>query len=623
MKKKAAHTRLYLTLVFRVTPLAVAVLLAIGYLVVTRTTESVSARVQVHHAAQHRHAELLWKRQFDTLQDSVRALAANDLVVSALVDPASRARYLPIFFRSLRIPGPGRARISLLDDKGRAIISNQETVAPFSREPFWHQVGDGREHFELTSERMLFATPVVYQGSTAGAVIVAYPAAQYPVIFNIEAGTDAVVVTGRHGNKLFSTPPGAEQGETDFLWQQAAQSGTAGVSIATGMIRENVMGPVDSLANFLMIASCLNILALLASLSLTAHVITRPVINLTESIGTITRSGELDRRVEETGPRELREISRVFNRLIARLQETMISRKELQAKVSERTREIEQMHGQMVIQEKMASVGQLAAGIAHELNNPINFVRTNFATLTENFVDLAQVLEGYRRLFGPGQGEGVDRPGLEVVHRDEKQLNIDYLLEDIPALFSESEHGFERIARIIQSMRDFSRVDQTGDLTYFNLNKGIKDTLVIAKNIYKYNAEVTTDLGPLPEIPCLPEQLNQVFLNLIVNSAQAIESLPGETRGRIAIRTWQDERHVCCEFADNGAGIPEAIRSRIFEPFFTTKEPGQGTGLGLSISYDIVVHKHRGKFTVDCPDTGGTVFTLRIPADLASTEAKP
>jgi signal transduction histidine kinase len=165
-------------------------------------------------------------------------------------------------------------------------------------------------------------------------------------------------------------------------------------------------------------------------------------------------------------------------------------------------------------------------------------------------------------------------------------------------------------------MRDFSHVDRTGEFTKFNINTGIEDTLVIARNEYKYIADVTTDLGDLPEIRCLPEQLNQVFLNLIVNSAQAIKSLSRPERGQITIRTWQDETDVFCEIADNGPGVPADIRNRIFEPFFTTKPPGQGTGLGLSICYGIIVEKHQGALSVHCPESGGTIFSIRISKNL-------
>ena len=156
----------------------------------------------------------------------------------------------------------------------------------------------------------------------------------------------------------------------------------------------------------------------------------------------------------------------------------------------------------------------------------------------------------------------------------------------------------------------------------FNINNGIEDTLVISRNEYRYLADVQTDFGNIPDIACMPEQLNQVFLNLIVNSAQSMAGSveDGDITGLINIKTWAEDERVCFEIADNGTGISEEHRSRIFEPFFTTKEPGKGTGLGLSISYDIIVTKHQGEITVDCPETGGTRFMIRIPLNLHLVE---
>jgi len=608
MKKKTAPARLFFSLVLRVTPLAVAVFLTIGYVIITRTSDSVSARVQAHHEAQHRHAELIMDRKLNTLKESVRVLATNNLVINALIDVESRDQYLPVFFRSLRMPGPGNACITLGDYKGRPIICNVGPGSPYGATPFWKAISKGQEHTELTPDGLLVAAPVLYHGHTEGAIVAMYPPSEFTGFFNIEVGTDAVVVTYRHGLSLFSHQTNPEMAATDFFWIKTPLAGYENIWIETGILKTEASAPVKSIEEFLTLAICLNILALLTSLFFTARVVTKPVVNLTMGIQAISQSGKLESRVDETGPRELREISKAFNRLLSRLQETMISREELRDKVEERTRKLAEVHGQMVMQEKMASVGQLAAGIAHELNNPINFLRTNVATLTDNVTDLTEILNDYRKLIG-----GESQPEPEAIKAKEKALQVDAILSDIPTLFGESERGFNRIAGIIQSMQDFSHVDHTGTLTWFNINKGIEDTLVIAGNVYKYHAEVQTDLGELPEIACLPEQLNQVFLNLIVNSAQAIEGGPQTGKGLIRIRTWQHDAHVYCEIADNGPGIAEKIQPRIFEPFFTTKAPGKGTGLGLSISYDIIVHKHLGGLCVRCPDTGGTVFTIQLP----------
>ncbi len=289
--------------------------------------------------------------------------------------------------------------------------------------------------------------------------------------------------------------------------------------------------------------------------------------------------------------------------------------KTLEQRVEDRTKELVQLHSQMVMHEKMASVGQLAAGIAHELNNPINFVRTNFATLADNFTDLSAMLKAYQESMEKCGKDGGQVAIAEKMAALAEEVNIDFLLTDIPVLLAESEAGFERIAKIIQAMRDFSRSDMAEDFCWADINAGLEATLVIARNEYRYNAEIVKIFGELPEIYCMLQQLNQVFLNLIVNSSQAIAAMPDGHQGIITLSTWTEGNQVICEIGDNGPGIPESIRHRIFEPFFTTKAPGKGTGLGLSISYDIIVNKHYGELKVACPATGGTVFTISLPIE--------
>ncbi|MBV5327880.1 MAG: PAS domain S-box protein, partial [Chlorobium sp.] len=285
----------------------------------------------------------------------------------------------------------------------------------------------------------------------------------------------------------------------------------------------------------------------------------------------------------------------------------------LELRVQERTRELEITHKQMILQEKLASIGQLAAGIAHELNNPINFVRINFATLEEDIADLQSLLNEYRNVI---DNVGKDLLPADVVDRlrqRENFLAIDTLLDELPGIFSESHRGFERITAIIGSMRNFSFRHDLQERVPFYINTGIRDALVITRNEYLSFADLTTQLEDLPPVHCNPEQINQVFLNLIINSAQAIESQKRSDNGKITICTWFDNKSVFCAVTDDGPGIPSEIQHRIFEPFFTTKQPGKGTGLGLSISYDIVVHKHGGTLDVHCPPEGGTVITLSLP----------
>ncbi len=290
----------------------------------------------------------------------------------------------------------------------------------------------------------------------------------------------------------------------------------------------------------------------------------------------------------------------------------------LEEKVEDRTKRLKETQTQMFLQEKMASIGQLAAGIAHEINNPASFIATNFDSLVENAKIFRELLGEYRALLADMKekralsGQGFDSAYRKILEK-EKAYSLDYLLNDIEKISEESKEGFARISDISSSMSDFSRSDSAREMIAYNINNGINDTLVIAKNTYKYYAEIILELGEIPDISCCPGQLNQVFLNLVVNAAQAIASAPGNRNGIIKIRTWHDSQYVYCKVSDNGPGIAPDIKNRVFEPFFTTKEIGKGTGLGLSISYDIIVVKHKGNISVESEYGKGTDFLVRLP----------
>ena len=285
----------------------------------------------------------------------------------------------------------------------------------------------------------------------------------------------------------------------------------------------------------------------------------------------------------------------------------------LEERIEERTKKLEKTHQQMILHEKLASIGLLASGIAHELNNPINFVMINFTTLKDAVSDFQKMLQEYGGIIRKFEGGGCSAMELQMMHKMEGELAIDLLFKDISDIFIESQRGFERITAIISSMRNFSFRHSLDERVLFDINNGIHDALVIARYEYSNYADIETVLEELPPIACNPEQINQVFLNIIVNSAHAIASRQSSLHGKIFIHTWLDSSNVYCSIADDGPGIPIEIRNRIFDPFFSTKEPGKGTGLGLSISYDIIVNKHGGTLTVDCPTDKGTVFTISLP----------
>ncbi len=268
--------------------------------------------------------------------------------------------------------------------------------------------------------------------------------------------------------------------------------------------------------------------------------------------------------------------------------------------------------------QRLEAVGQLAAGVAHELNTPIGFVSSNFESLVgyvDNFVNL---LDAYRRGFRelaeqiPDDVKDVDvqRRLLEL----EKELEIEFILEDMKDLIEESRDGFKRITSIVVKLREFSRIDQIDSRESINLNEAIETTIVVARNEYKYCAEIELELDPdLPEILANGGEINQVLLNLIVNAAQAIREQERQEKGKIRIATDFDDAWVRCRVTDDGPGIKPENLERVFDPFFTTKPVGKGTGLGLNISYDIITNKHKGHLLVTSELGKGTTFTIELP----------
>jgi signal transduction histidine kinase len=297
--------------------------------------------------------------------------------------------------------------------------------------------------------------------------------------------------------------------------------------------------------------------------------------------------------------------------LVIALQKSNNDIEEKRADLQKMVVKLNDAQNQLLQSEKMASIGQLAAGVAHEINNPIGFINSNLGSLTRYLGDMFAIIDAYEQMETESERKGTS---YEKIRELKKKLGLAFLREDVPALLNESQDGLARVKKIINDLKDFSHVDESM-WQWANLHKGLDSTLNVVKNEIKYKAEVVKQYGELPEVECLPSQLNQVFLNLLMNAVQAIAE-----RGTITISTGSEGGTVWVAIADTGQGISPENLGRIFDPFFTTKPIGKGTGLGLSLSYSIV-KKHGGRIEVTSKVGVGTTFRIILPVKHPKDEA--
>ena len=267
----------------------------------------------------------------------------------------------------------------------------------------------------------------------------------------------------------------------------------------------------------------------------------------------------------------------------------------------ELNKKLKETQAALIQNEKMASLGQLAAGIAHEINNPLSFVQSNFISLQKYTPVILGYIEKIEEICKENSGPSERLAGIR------EDMDIEFILGDLSSILSESQEGFSRIISIVKEMKSFSRSDAAETADY-DINNGIRSTLIVAGNAYKYSADLETDFGKVPRIRCVSSEINQVLLNIIINASQAMSS---GVKGIIKIKTWSEYGAVFCSISNNGEPIPQNRLNRIFDPFYTTKPPGKGTGLGLSHAHNIIVEIHKGELTVESGEW--TTFTIKLP----------
>ena len=307
----------------------------------------------------------------------------------------------------------------------------------------------------------------------------------------------------------------------------------------------------------------------------------------------ITKQKQIEKSLEETVEQHTVELKKT-NKVLQQEKQELKGLNE----------QLKEAQGHLVQSEKMASIGQLAAGVAHEINNPLGYIYSNLNTLKGYLTDLEQVAKLAEKMTAALPEDNELAVEFKQLH---KELDLDFLQEDLQDLVKESIEGATRAKKIVQDLRDFSRIDKQ-EREFFDLEEGISATLNIVNNELKYKADIIKEFAGIKPFLCVGAQLNQVFMNLLVNAAHSIEDF-----GKITVRTgYQGDNFVWVEVEDTGKGIPEEVKNKIFDPFFTTKPVGKGTGLGLSLSYKII-QDHKGRFEVDSVMGKGTKFRVYLP----------
>lgn len=385
-----------------------------------------------------------------------------------------------------------------------------------------------------------------------------------------------------------------------------------------GINDEDIFAPVRHLQEVLIWTASVTALLVAALTYLVARGITIPLKKLTVGAGVIA-GGDFSQRVEVSGRDEIGELARSFNEMACSLEERSQALLELtrslEEKVRERTQELERTNRevqnayqelqetqvQLVQSEKMASLGQLVAGIAHEIKNPLNFIYGNTDFLKKYIENLRRLVEFYERCARLDDSQQREMASLK------EELNYSFMLEDLETLIHNFEEGAKRIHAIIADLRTFSRLESGDQLEAIDIHEPLELALNLLQNQYRDRIRIHREYADLPRIQCHSGKISQVFMNLLSNACQAI---PGE--GDIWIRTFTQNACAVIEVEDNGAGIDKPHLDKVFEPFFTTKPVGQGTGLGLSISYGII-QQHQGKIEVESEKGKGAKFRIQLP----------
>ncbi len=605
----------------------------LAFALLVNVASYVTARAQISQSVE-RLLESEARRETDRMSgslaatvDAVAVLARSRLLSNALVDSDGRIAYVTPFLRDFEAGRGRKLALTLTDFRGAPIASTLPGPgAGVVGQPWVEEHLEAvRAHAELGggggAPVLRLAFPVLYPEthSAEGLLVADFDARSV-----LHGGARATPAGGQVRLRVTDAvgaivSDGGDPGPwSDMLTRSETIPvpevlAPLGLRVEVGIPRAVAFAPLRSLALLYLVGTIAVVLAALGVARLVADRLTRPVRRLSAEAVRIADGARLDAKVAVEGVDEVAQLARSFNEMLLRLQLTTESRlsalREQNAELVRAHEQQKRLEGELHQAQKLEAVGRLAAGIAHEINTPIQYIGDNTRFLADSIESLAAMLDRQRaeldRHATPEAVAGVDRFGEE--------LDLPYVRAEAPRTVARTLEGVRRVATIVRAMREFAHPGQ-GDPVAADLNRALEATLDVARNEYRYVADVEKDLGEIPLVVCRPGDLNQVFLNVIVNAAHAIaEKVQGSgVRGVIRVRTREVASGVQVTISDTGNGIPAEIQHKIFEPFFTTKDVGRGSGQGLAIARSIV-EAHRGTISFASAPGAGATFQVWLP----------
>jgi signal transduction histidine kinase len=555
--------------------------------------------------------EQIATREINTLNNNYRVFMKNhrillkeqageSLFVQALMQPQNNLGKIKDYMEDLTLLGE-KYNETLLDFEGSVLHSTSENPIEYKNMP-WVKTLLNQEQSStiqiLTIEGKYFwciAFPVIYNQHVEGILLANIPLATiHSGQIEVEVLDSLMIEVVKDSQVIATFGIPAVGSKQVRKWQDAGVSFNFTVDEA---YRNNALSTlVIQLGSYTILAILLT--TLLAYLYGYRYFV-KPILALSQLTSSIEEGNEPKALEEDLRFREFSHLFRQFNHMSEKVVKREKALKQSYEKLSNTNEELKQSESQLVQSEKMASIGVLAAGVAHEINNPIGFIRSNLEVLEDYFSDI----EKYYHEFNNNLSSDEDK---ERHTKLAKKYELEFLFADSPPLIKSSISGVDRVTEIVKSLKTFARIDQP-EKARIDINEGLSATLNMVHNELKYCCKVHVDLQPLPDVYAFPGRLNQVFMNLLINAGQSIEG-----KGDIYIRSFIDENNVVIEIEDTGSGIKAEDLAQIFTPFYTSKPIGEGTGLGLSISHQII-EQHNGEIIVKSEIGKGSCFSVHIP----------